>query len=312
MQPFLFQIINFVFAKNYAKEYYNVKDEDVIGLGLSDHEFYKQIIPYIQEIESNNKNYMGTIITLTNHTPWDAGDAYGDFNISATVKRIDPETGKEVTVEDPYLTDTRIGNYIKSAHYADLCLGEFIDSIYENKIFDNTVLVFYGDHDARLASKEYSYLYNYSPEEGRLLTEEDEGYYDYDYYANELNKKTPLIIWTKDKKTKGKVSYYMGMIDVLPTIGNMFGFRSDYALGNDIFTNKDKNVIVFPNGNFLTKSVYYNSSRSEYKVLKESAIIDESYIQENKDRTEQILDLSNNIIVYDLIKNEKDKVTHEK
>lgn len=296
----------------YAKEYYDVKEENEIGLGLSDHEFFKQIIPYLKDIEQNNKNYMGTIITLTNHTPWDAGDAYGEFDVSAKVKRIDEDTGKEVEIVDPYLTDTRIGNYIRSAHYADLCMGEFINYLYDNDIFNNTVIVFYGDHDARLASKEYYYLYNYSLKEGRVLTEEDDGYYPYDYYANELNKKTPLIIWTKDKKLKGKVSYYMGMIDVLPTIGNMFGFKSDYALGNDIFNIKDKNVVVFPNGNFLTQSVYYNNSRSEYKVLKESAIIDESYIQENKEKAEKILELSNDIIVYDLIKNEGDKIENEK
>lgn len=296
----------------YSKEYFDVKDENVIGLGLSDHEFYKQIIPYLKDIETQNKNYMGTIISLTNHTPWDANELYGDFDVSATVKRYDEETGKTVEVVDPYLTDTRIGNYIRAAHYADLCLGEFIDYLYENNIFNNTVIVFYGDHDARLAAKEYSYLYNYSLKEGRLLTEEDNDYYSYDYYANELNKKTPLIIWTKDKKIKGEVDYYMGMIDVLPTIGNMFGFKNDFALGNDIFTIKDDNVVVFPNGNFLTRSVYYNNSKSEYKVLKNSAIIDETYIQENKAKAEQILELSNDIIVYDLIKAEGDKVENEK
>ena len=296
----------------YAKDYYTVKDEDVIGLGLSDHEFFKQIIPYLKDIEEKKTNYIGTIITLTNHTPWDAGDLYGEFDVTTTVKRINPDTNKEETIEDPYLTDTRIGNYIRAAHYADLCLGEFIDSLYENDLFNNTVLVFYGDHDARLASKEYDYLYNYSAEEGRVLTEEDDGYYNYDYYANELNKKTPLIIWTKDKKIKGKVDYYMGMIDVLPTIGNMFGFKSEFALGHDIFNIKNDNVIVFPNGNFLTESIYYNNSKSEYKVLKDSAIIDETYVQKNKKYAEQILELSNDIIVYDLIKNEGDKIENEK
>ena len=51
-------------------------------------------------------------------------------------------------------------------------------------------------------------------------------------------------MWTKDKKVKGKVDYYMGMIDVLPTLGNMFGFKSDYALGHDIFDIKAENIIA--------------------------------------------------------------------
>jgi len=294
----------------YAKEYFNVTDENTIGLGLSDHDFYEQLVPYIKTIESENNKYMGTIITLTNHTPWDGGELYGDFDVSATVERVNEETGLTETVVDQYLSNTRLGNYIRSAHYADLCLGEFINSIYENDIFNNTVLVFYGDHDAKLAAKEYNYLYNYDLEKGRLLTEEDEGYVNYDYYANELNRKTPLIIWTKDKKRKENVTYYMGMIDVLPTIGNMMGFVNPYALGHDIFSIKNENIIVFPNGNFLTENVYYNNSKSEYKVLKDSAIIDETYIQEGKEYAEEILEISNDIIVYDLIKTEGDKITN--
>ena len=147
--------------------------------------------------------------------------------------------------------------------------------------------------------------YTYTIEEG------DEGYTEYDYYDNELNRKTPLIIWTKDNKHKQEVDYYMGMIDVLPTIGNMMGFKSDYALGHDIFDIKENNTIVFPNGNFLTENVYYNNSKSEYKVLKNSAMLDESYIEERKKYAEEVLEISNGIIVYDLIKQEGDKITHE-
>lgn len=295
----------------YSKEYFNVTPENTIGLGLSDHDFYLQMVPYIQKIESEHTNYMGTIITLTNHTPWDGGDAYGEFAVNATVDRVNPETGETETIQDEYLDGTRLGNYIRSAHYADLCLGEFIESIYNNNLFNNTVIVFYGDHDAKLSAKEYNYLYNYDLEKGVLLEEGDEGYTEYDYYDNELNRKTPLIIWTKDNKHKQEVDYYMGMIDVLPTIGNMMGFKSDYALGHDIFDIKENNTIVFPNGNFLTENVYYNNSKSEYKVLKNSAMLDESYIEERKKYAEEVLEISNGIIVYDLIKQEGDKITHE-
>lgn len=301
------------YDKFYSKEHFNVTKENSIGLGISDHDFFQQMIPYLEDIERENKNYMGTLITLTNHTPWDGEDAYGEFDLTTVVERINPETKKTEKVVDSYLEDTKIGNYIRSVHYADACLGEFVNALYENKLFDNTVVVFYGDHDAKLANKEYNYLYNYDPVKGEMRTEEDLEYVDYDYYANELNRKTPLIIWTKDHKYKGKFDYYMGMIDVLPTLGNMFGFKSDYALGHDIFDVKDDNIIVFPNGNFLTNKVYYNNSKSEYKLLNEkSMIIDEEYIPKRKEYTEKILELSNNIIVYNLIELEGDKIKNEK
>ena len=295
----------------YSKEYYDVTEENSIGLGLSDHDFFEQIIPYLQDIESTHDNYMGTLITLTNHTPWDGGDKYGEFDLTATVERVNEKTGETETVVDPYLEGTKIGNYIRSVHYADKCLGEFIESLYTYDLMDNTVLVFYGDHDAKLATKEYNYLYNYDPVAGKLREEGDEGYIEYDYYANELNRKTPLIIWTKDHKISKKVDYYMGMIDVLPTLGNMFGFNSPYALGHDIFEVKDNNIIVFPNGNFLTENLYYNDSKSEYKVLKEALIIDEKYIEDCKKYTEEILEVSNDIIVYNLIETEGAKIESE-
>ena len=124
-------------------------------------------------------------------------------------------------------------------------------------------------------------------------------------YAHDLNKKTPLIIWTKNSKLKytftGEVDYYMGMIDVAPTILNMFGLTNDYALGHDIFNIRDNNTVVFPNGNFVTNMLYYNNSTSEYKIINENTIIDENYITERKEYVESLLDVSNAIIVYNLL-----------
>ncbi len=300
------------YDKFYAKDSFDVTKENSIGLGISDHDFFAQMIPYLKEIEEKNEHYMGTLITLTNHTPWDGKEAYGEFDITAKVERINEETGLKETVVDKYLEDTKnIGDYLRSVHYADACIGEFVDSLYENNLFNNTVVVFYGDHDAKLASKEYNYLFNYDPVLGRLKEEGDVGYVPYDYYENELNRKTPLIIWTKDKKVSGKVDYYMGMIDLLPTLGNMFGFKNEFALGHDIFSVKNDNIVIFPNGNFLTENLYYNNSKSEYITLKKSITIDENYIEECKEYTEKMLQLSNDIIVYDLIKMEGANIKRE-
>jgi phosphoglycerol transferase MdoB-like AlkP superfamily enzyme len=65
----------------------------------------------------------------------------------------------------------------------------------------------------------------------------------------------------------------MGMIDVMPTIGNMIGIKNQYALGNDIFTTKEKNIVPFPDGDYLTNTYYYSSSKDEsYIIYKNSTI----------------------------------------
>ena len=99
----------------------------------------------------------------------------------------------------------------------------------------------------------------------------------------------------------------MGMIDVLPTIGNMLGIEPKYALGNDIFNIKNNNTVIFPNGNFLTKDVYYYDSQNNYKVLNVDTTLDANYIEDRRKLTSDILNISNDIIVYDLIEKTKEK-----
>ncbi len=289
----------------FFEESFNVTEDNITGLGINDYAFFEQAMPILRDIENNNTNYMGTILTLSNHSPFDDLDKYGEFDLAIHRQEYNEQTGQMEDVVDDYLDDTKMGNYIRSAHYADLALKEFVEYIKNDELFNNTVFIFYGDHDAKLARSEFNYLYNYDPETKEVKKEGDEGYYNYDYYANELNKKTPLIIWSKNeeirKKINKEVSYYMGMYDILPTIGNMMGFSSPYALGHDIFDIKNDNIVIFPNGNFLTEKVYYNNSTGLYLPLKNNEELESEYIKKYQEYTEQYLDISNSIIVHDLI-----------
>ena len=98
----------------------------------------------------------------------------------------------------------------------------------------------------------------------------------------------------------------MGMYDVMPTVANMFGLKPKYALGNDIM-NLDNNLVVFPNGNWLTNDIYYNSQKDEYKVINSDAVIDTDTIQNNSAIANKKIAVSNDIIKFDLIKNENKK-----
>ena len=283
----------------FFEESYSYTQDDVINLGINDEKFFEQLVPKLESIEDTHPNYMGTVITLSNHSPFIFLDKYGEFDLSTTYT---DEKGNTKTTN--YLDDTAVGNYIKSAHYADKAMGQFIDYINSSSHFNNTVFVFYGDHDARLSKKEIDYLYNYDYKTGEVYEEGDKEYTNYGYYEHELNKKTPLIIWTKNptlrKKFNKEVNYTMGMYDVLPTLGNMLGVENKYALGHDIFNIKDNNVVVFPNGNFLTNKVYYNNSTEEY-YARSNSVIEDDYINKYKTYSERLLDVSNAIIVHDLI-----------
>ncbi len=286
------------YDKFYSKETYEVNDEDVIGLGLSDKSFFAQSVEKLKKISEEHDKYYGYIITLTNHTPFSDTDKYGEFSVTMKTT-ITNEDGTTEEIEAPYLEGTKLGNYFKSVHYADEALGEFFNQMDEAGLLENTVVIIFGDHDARLPRSEFNLMYNYDPVTDDIKDEEDPTYIDYDSFDYELDRKVPLIIWTKDGAVKGEVNYTMGMYDVMPTIGNMLGFYNKYALGHDIFQTKDDNIVVFPNGNWVTNLMYYNSQKGEYKLLKDE-IIDENYISENNQYAERLLDVSNKAIVFDL------------
>jgi len=260
----------------------------------------------MEDINNKKDKFVGTLITLSNHTPFADTDKYLGLDLTYTTNVYDEQLGIEKNVTYDYLENTTLGNYIKSTNYADYALGKFMELVKNSSAFDDTVFVFYGDHDAKLSRKEFNYYYNFDFKTGEVKDELDPTYIDYDYYMNELNKNTPLIIWTKDRLVSGEVDYYMGMLDVMPTIGNMLGVYNKYALGHDIFEIKDNNIVVFSNGNFLTNKLYYNNSKGEYKVFSDE-IIDYNYIEEYKSYSEKLLEVSNNLIVYDLKKRVEEK-----
>jgi lipoteichoic acid synthase len=274
--------------------------DETIGLGLSDMSFFDQSIEKIKDISKTNNKYMVKLITLTNHTPFTDIERISDFEVDYKYERINDETGEKEIVSAPYLEGTLMGSYMKSVNYSDFALGQFLDKLEQEGLLENTVVIIYGDHDARIRRSEYLRYYNYDPYTDSILNKDHEDYQTMDYYQYELNRKVPLIIWTKDKKLKQEVTTVMGMYDIKPTLGNMFGFHNPYALGNDIFNLKD-NLVVFPSGNWLTNSIYYNTQKDEGFALKQE-IISLEYIEEKNKQAEKILGVSNAIIVHDLQK----------
>ena len=275
----------------YDKEYYSLSSSeeelDIVGLGLSDMSFLRQSVSILKNISESNDKYMGKIITLSNHSPFDDVDKYGDIDLG-------------------YLNDTEMGNYLKSAHYADKALGEFFKLVSEEGLDEDTVFILYGDHESKLGKKNLNLLYNYDEELGTFKDSLDPTYVNLDNYQYDMLKNTPLIIYTSNGIIKGEVKDVMGMWDVFPTVANMFNLSYKYPLGNDIFSSNDK-IVVFPNGDILTNKVFYNNLRDEYVSLT-SEPISSLYIEQIKEYAVVRLEVSKGIIVHNLISTESDKL----
>ena len=285
--------LNMGYDKFYSKNSFVIDEE--YGLGLSDKSFFRQVVPMIKEINTLGKPYYGTLITLTNHTPWRGASEYSDYQV-ITSKVIDGET-----ITNDYLENQVIGKYIKTVNYMDEAIGQFIQDMGKEGLLDNTVIVIYGDHDARLGKKQLEYLYNYDIVNNRLYDKEDPEYQEFNEYDYELSKKVPYIIWTKDMNEGIVKDTPMGMIDTSVTIGNMLGIYNKYALGKDIMNiNKEEGIVVFKDGSYITDKIYYSAKNNEAYTLT-NGIISEDYLKDNSKYADEIIKISNNIITYDLI-----------
>lgn len=293
---------NLGYDKFYSKSSFEI--DETIGLGLSDKSFFRQVVPKIKDImeDKNKVPFYGLLITLTNHTPWSDFKLIDEFPTTWTVD----VNGKSVVTD--YINDTTLGNYFRSVHYADQSLEQLMNDLDNAGILDNTVVVIYGDHDARISKKFYNILYNYDPYTESVKDEGDEGFIDYTSCMYELDRKVPFIIWTKDHKYKEKNSNVMGMIDVAPTLSNMFGVENNpYSLGHDVFSLKDdENTVVFTDGSYVTNKIFYDGQSGDIYSIDGSAV-NEDYINSRATYADTIIDVSNDIITYDLIKEMNEK-----
>ena len=281
------------------------KIDETIGLGLSDKSFFRQLTPILKRENDKHQNFYATLIMLTNHTPFPDISSYSKDPLD--LKMYVTENGE--TKAYPYLEGTVLGRYLQSVHYADEALGELMEHLNTNGLLENSVIMFYGDHDARLSSSEYKRFYNYDYKNDKTLDESDPNYKKYGYYEHELNRSVPFFFWSKNdnQKINKTITNVMGAYDILPTLGNMFGFYNKYALGSDIFNTNNDNTVIFPNGNYVTNKIYYNSQADEaYDIEKKEVIAKElepkEYITKRTKETDQKLNVSNDILVYNLLK----------
>lgn len=192
---------------------------------LSDSSFFRQSMEKID----TSKPFYSFFITLSSHHPFKYFEKYDGF-----------DAGK---FEGNYM-----GNYIKAANYADKCLGEFIDDLKKRGLFDNSMLVLYGDHSA--VPKHLS---------GELME-----FLGRDYSELEWAKlqKVPLIIHYPGLRNGEMESTTGGQIDLFPTIANLMGFDAPFAIGEDLL-NLQEGYVVLRSGSVITDRYFYNNNTRE-------------------------------------------------
>ncbi|MDG2845211.1 LTA synthase family protein, partial [Vibrio parahaemolyticus] len=121
--------INQGFERFVAEDDFDFDEE--IGFGITDKDFFNQSLSYIKKIDEKDENpFFAFLVTLTSHNPYKMPEEYQKINIMEEHK------------------NTLTADYIQAIHYTDEAIGEFIQSLKDNGLYEDSVIVIYGDHFA--------------------------------------------------------------------------------------------------------------------------------------------------------------------
>jgi len=207
------------YQKYYAEESYKIREEDSVNWGLTDIPFFKQSVEHLKQIK---KPFYTKMLMLTNHYPF-------------TLKE------KDIMIPEYDSNSGTLNRYVQTVRYSDEAFKELITDLKKSGLYDNTVIVIYGDH--------YGISRNHDKAMGKFL---GLGHNVNDLESAQLQR-VPLIIHVpgQEGKTIHKVT---GQMDVKPTILNLLGVddSKDIMLGEDLFYDNKDPLITMRDGRYVT------------------------------------------------------------
>lgn len=251
----------------YDATYYDMSDNNIVNLGLKDKPFFKASADYQSKMK---KPFYSHLITLTNHYPF----------------TLDEE---DASIDKPNTGDSTVDGYIQTAHYLDQALEEYITDLKKKGLYDNSVIMIYGDH--------YGISENHNNAMEKLLGEKVTP-----AKFTDLNR---TGFWLKVPGKSGGVNKeYAGQMDVMPTLLHLVGIDSKNYLmfGSDMFSKQHNNVVPFRNGDFITEDYKYVNGKIYSNKDNELLTEKPKDFDKNKKQVEKDLEMSDSVLNGDLFR----------
>ncbi|MGL4819844.1 MAG: LTA synthase family protein, partial [Bacilli bacterium] len=244
---------------------YDVTEENSIGWGLKDKEFFEQSMTNLKELP---QPFYAKFITLTNHFPFDLAPE------DASVDQFDSNS-------------KTLNQYFQTARYLDESLEYFVELLKEQGLYENSVLVFYGDH--------YGISTNHNSAMEQYL-----GYPVTPDVVTQLQR-VPFLIHIPGFEGK-TIDTVAGQIDYMPTILHLLGISTEdtFAFGTDLFSPDKDDFVAFRDGGFVNDKYIYTGGKLYNKQNGE--VLDKEVAREDIERVEAELQHSDRIIYGDLLR----------
>lgn len=270
--------------KFYDVESYEVNDDNSVNWGLKDIPFLEQSVDLMTHVK---QPFYARMLTLSNHFPF--------------------VSDKEDQLIDAYDSgDQTVDQYFQTVRYTDEALKTFFESLKEKGLYDNSMIIMYGDH--------YGISENHNKAMAKYLEKDDITSFD----SAELQQ-VPFFIHIPNSDIKRKVaastganttSEVSGELDIRPTVLHLVGMdtKNDIQIGTDLLSKDHDDFIVFRDGRFITSDVVYAGEKCyDRKTGKEVANDDRDGAISNacvklKDDAQEKLNMSDKVINGDLLR----------
>lgn len=201
------------YQKFYAAD--NYPKGPMINMGLNDGDFLIKTAEYINNQPKPSLSY---VITLSSHT---------GFEITNLTQGLDL---------DPNNYPSQVGGYLQNINYVDRMLGEFFNILKINNLFNDSLIVIYGDHTPVLPAFKAGTI-EYNPESNQ---------------AHEV----PLIIKLPNQINGNTYSTTSSNLDIMPTILDLVGVKTNTLMfGRSLFSNDSINNIDLEDQKIISDTI---------------------------------------------------------
>lgn len=253
-------------------ESYDTSDpKNMAEYGLMDKPFFEQSKALLETLP---QPFYTKFITVAHHFPY----------------KIDQEL---TTIEKATTNSSSVNNYFQTARYADEALAQFFAYLKESGLYNNTMIVMYGDH--------YGISDNHYEAMEQILGQEVTPVVHADL------QKVPLLIYVPGME--GGINHsYGGQIDLLPTVLHLLGVETQNHIhfGTDLLSTEHQQVVPFRNSDFVSPTIYsvdgkyYNRITGEEIDETQPALLEEA--KSLQGIIEQRLEYSDKVVNGDLLR----------
>jgi uncharacterized sulfatase len=206
---------------------YDVTEENSVGWGLKDVDFFEQSIDLLQ---SQPEPFYTKFITLTNHFP---------FELDEEDKMIDEYDSNSGT----------LNRFFPTVRYMDHAVERFFEEMKESGMYEDTIFILYGDH--------YGISENHNRAMSQYLDKDEITPFD----STQLQR-VPMIVHIPGHDKSETISTVGGQIDVKPTLMHLLGHstRNEIHFGTDLFAPENESRAVLRNGSVITDDIVYTNN----------------------------------------------------